>query len=390
MKKKTIEDVDIHDRKVLVRADLNVPMENGRITDDTRIQAFLPTLSYLRKKGAVSAICAHLGRPGGEVTEELTLSPVAERLSQLSGTAVRMCDDCVGETVHEAVSRARPGDVLVLENTRFHPEEKANDTEFATKLAEPFDLFVNDAFGTAHRAHASTEGVAHHLPSVAGLLMAKELEALEGVRENPTPPLVAIMGGAKIATKLGAVGALLDDADALLVGGAIANTFLKADGRDIGQSPFEEDQVEAAAEILKAYDGKIQLPVDGIFADDVSADAETRSAGVDELSDGWMQLDIGPETRSLFAQSLSNAKTVVWNGPMGYSELQPFARGTRAIGEAVGELDAVTVVGGGDTVAALEHFGISDEFSHVSTGGGAFLEFLETRQLPAVKALQDR
>ena len=385
---KTIDDTDVRNRKVLVRADLNVPMEDGRITDDTRIEASLPTLAYLREHEAISAVCAHLGRPKGEVNQELSLRPVAERLSELAGTELRSCGDCVGQSVREAVSEASPGDVLMLENTRFHPEEKANDADFAKELAKPFDIFVNDAFGAAHRAHASTEGVAHHLPSVAGLLMVKEVEAVGSIRANPAQPFIVIMGGAKVSTKLSVVRALIDEADWILVGGAIANTFLVADGKSVGQSTWEEDQLEAAREILAASGGKVQLPVDGVVAADVRDDAKIRTVSVDEIPDGWLKLDIGSETQKIFAQCLSKAKTVVWNGPLGYSQVESFSGGTRAIGETVADLDALSVVGGGDTVAALKSFGLSDRISHLSTGGGAFLKLLETGELPAVDALE--
>lgn len=384
---KSIEDVEVRNRRVLVRADLNVPMENGRIADETRIKAFLPTLSYLRDHEAMSTICAHLGRPKGEEKKDLSLRPVAHRLAELFGTDVRFCDDCVGPSVSDAVSKAAAGDILMLENTRFHPEEKGNGATFARELAEPFDLFVNDAFGTAHRAHASTEGVAAYLPSVAGVLMVKEVEAVENIRVNPAKPFIVIMGGAKVSTKLGVVRSLIEKADCMLIGGAIANTFLAADGKRVGPSTWEDDQLEAAREILAASGGKVQLPVDGVVADDVRDDANIRTVSVDEIPDGWLKLDVGPETRNLFAQRLSKAKTVVWNGPLGYSEVESFSGGTRVIGETVAGLDALSVVGGGDTVAALKRFGLSDRISHLSTGGGAFLKLLETGQLRAVDAL---
>jgi phosphoglycerate kinase len=388
--KKTIQDVDVAGKRVLVRADFNVPLEDGKVVDDTRIRAALPTIQQLVGQKARVILCSHLGRPGGKVVEELRLDPVADALSDLLGQDIDKVDDCIGPGVKEAVHALEPGDVLLLENTRFHPGEKANDPAFAAKLASIADIYVDDAFGTAHRAHASTEGVAHHLPAVAGLLMERELEVLGRVRQNPGHPLVIILGGAKVSDKIGVVEQFLEQAETLLIGGGMANTFLKARGTEVGQSLVEEESLETARETLDRAGADLILPVDVVEADAFDADAEHWITDVDHVSSQRQILDIGPETVDLFQEALAPAKMVVWNGPLGVFEMPPFAHGTFAIARALAGLDAQTISGGGETAAAIHQAGVTDQFTHVSTGGGAFLTFLEGKDLPAVAALDDR
>jgi phosphoglycerate kinase len=388
--KKTIQDVDVAGKRVLVRADFNVPLEDGKVVDDTRIRAALPTIQQLVGQKARVILCSHLGRPGGKVVEELRLDPVADALSDLLGQDIDKVDDCIGPGVKEAVHALEPGDVLLLENTRFHPGEKANDPAFAAKLASIADIYVDDAFGTAHRAHASTEGVAHHLPAVAGLLMERELEVLGRVRQNPGHPLVIILGGAKVSDKIGVVEQFLEEAETLLIGGGMANTFLKARGTEVGQSLVEEESLETARETLDRAGADLILPVDVVEADAFDADAEHWITDVDHVSSQRQILDIGPETVDLFQEALAPAKMVVWNGPLGVFEMPPFAHGTFAIARALAGLDAQTISGGGETAAAIHQAGVTDQFTHVSTGGGAFLTFLEGKDLPAVAALDDR
>jgi len=388
--KKTIRDTDVKGKRVLVRVDFNVPLDDGKVADDTRIRAALPTIQYLIEQGARVILMSHLGRPKGKVREELRLTPVAERLAELLDRPVAMAVDCVGEEVEAAVDRLRPGDVLLLENLRFYPGEEANDPEFVSRLASLGEVYVNDAFGTAHRAHASTEGVAHRLPAVSGFLMEKELNFLSKALENPEQPFVAILGGAKISDKIGVVDNLLGKVDALLIGGGMANTFLKAQGYQVGQSLVEEESLPLAQELLDKVGRKLVLPVDVVVADKFDAEAQSKIVGVEEVPPEWRILDIGPVTVERFAQELYTAKTVVWNGTMGVAEFPQFAAGTQAIIEMLAESQATTIVGGGETTAAVQQAGLVEKMTHVSTGGGASLEFLEGKTLPGVAALADR
>jgi len=389
--KKTIRDIEVAGKRVLVRVDFNVPLDKaGQITDDTRIRAALPTIEYLRDKGAKVIVCSHLGRPKGKVAEEFRLTPVAKRLSELLGTPVRKTDDCIGPEVEKAVAAMKPGDVLLLENLRFHAEEEANDPGFAKQLAALADVYVNDAFGAAHRAHASTEGVAHFLPAVAGFLMERELTFLGKALADPTRPFVAILGGAKVSDKIGVIENLLPKVDWLIVGGGMANTFLKALGYEVGASLVEEDKVELAKDLLQRAGKKLMLPVDVVIADAFAADAKHQTVPVDKVLPGWRILDIGPQSVEAFNAVLKKAKTVVWNGPMGVFEFPAFAAGTVAIAKSLAETDATTIIGGGDSAAAVEQAGVADKMTHISTGGGASLEFLEGRVLPGVAALQDK
>jgi phosphoglycerate kinase len=391
MNKKTIRDVDVKDKRVLVRVDFNVPLDQGTVSDDTRIRAALPTIRYLLDHDATLILMSHLGRPKGRVDDKLKMDPVAERLSELLGKPVKKLDDCVGPEVAKAVRTAASGDVLLLENTRFHPEEKKNDAGFAAELASLADLYVDDAFGSAHRAHASTEGVAHRLPAVAGFLMEKELEFLGKALASPRRPFVAILGGAKISDKIGVIENLLGQVDALLVGGGMANTFLKADGYDVAESLVEDGSLDMAKDLLKRAGDKLALPVDVVVADKLDADAFSQVVTVGNVPAGWRILDVGPRTLELFKERLEDAHTVVWNGPMGVFEFDKFAKGTEAVARMLADLpDAVTIIGGGDSAAAVQQADLADEMSHISTGGGASLEFLEGKMLPGVAALQDK
>lgn len=388
--KKTIKDIDVKGKRVLVRVDFNVPLDQGKVADDTRIRAALPTIQYLMGQGAKVILMSHLGRPKGKVREELRLTPVAERLAALLNRPVAMAVDCVGEEVETAADRLRPGNVLLLENLRFHPGEEANDPEFVRRLASLGEVYVNDAFGTAHRAHASTEGVAHHLLGVAGFLMEKELDFLSKALENPEHPFVAILGGAKISDKIGVVDNLLGKVDALLIGGGMANTFLKAQGHQVGQSLVEEESLPLARELLDKVGRKLVLPVDVVVADRFDPEAQSKIVSVEEVPAEWRILDIGPATVERFAQELYTAKTIVWNGTMGVAEFPRFAAGTEAIIEMLAESQAITVVGGGETAAAVQQSGQVEKLTHVSTGGGASLELLEGKVLPGVAALADK
>lgn len=389
LEKKTVRDIDVEGKRVLVRCDFNVPLENGRITDDRRITEALPTIRYLLDQRAILILASHLGRPKG-VTPDFSLKPVAERLSELLGRKVPLLPDCVGPEVEVIVGVAKPGDVLLLENVRFHKEEEENDPEFARQLASLADLFVNDAFGTAHRAHASTEGVAHLLPAVAGFLIEKEIKYLGAAVENPKQPFVAIMGGSKVKDKIALIDNLLPRLDHLLVGGGMVFTFLKAQGYEIGRSLLDTENVEYARGLLAKAAGKIVLPTDIVVTDDLKPDAKTEVVPATAMPPGKIGADIGPETAISFGQIIQGAGTVLWNGPMGVFEMEPFAAGTRAIGEAMAKSGATTIVGGGDTAAAADKFGFSDHMTHVSTGGGASLEFLEGKELPGIAALEDR
>lgn len=388
--KKTVRDVDVAGKRVLVRADLNVPLDDRSITDDTRIQESLPTIRYLLEKGAQVIVCSHLGRPDG-VDPALSLAPVAGRLSNLLGSEVLFAEDCVGPVAEEAVA-SMGEDVLLLENLRFHPEEEKNDPTFAKKLASLADIFVNDAFGAAHRAHASTEGVTHFLPSVAGLLIEKEVRYLSALVADPPKPFAAVVGGAKVSSKIPAIDHLLPKIDMLFLGGGMANTFLKATGVNVQMSLVEDEQVAAAKSILKrakAAGVAVHLPTDVIAGSGFSEDAEALERDVDEVPRGYMILDIGPKTVKAYAAALKSAKAVVWNGPMGVFEMEKFSHGSFELARAIAALDATTVVGGGETAAVVHLAGLKSRFTHVSTGGGASLEMLEGKELPGVAALMD-
>jgi phosphoglycerate kinase len=372
-----LDDLDVSRRRVLVRVDFNVPLDHGAITDDTRIRAALPTLERLRERGARLLLAAHLGRPKDR-EPELSLRPTAERLSELLGTEVVLAD---------SLDDVPDGDVVMLENIRYEPGETKNDPELARRLAGLADAYVNDAFGAAHRAHASTEGVAHLLPSAAGLLLQREVQTLTAILEDPGRPLVAIVGGAKVTDKIGVLEAFLQRADAILIGGAMCFPFLKAQGHAIGDSLCAEEDVEPAAKLLDAGDGKLRLPVDLVLGERFAADAKRRDLDGVDVPDGWMGLDIGPRTAQAYAHEIAGAGSVFWNGPMGAFELEPFAAGTRAVAEAVADAPGTTVVGGGDSAAALTEFGLADRVDHLSTGGGASLELIEGRKLPGVEVL---
>lgn len=388
MNKRSVKDIDVAGKRVLVRVDFNVPLDGDRVADDSRIRAALPTIEYLIEQDARIVLCSHLGRPQGQVDERSRMDPVAARLSELLGHDVGKLDDCIGPEVEQTVGDLKPGQVLLLENTRFHPGEKANDPEFAKQLARLADVYVNDAFGAAHRAHASTEGVAHHASAaVAGLLMKKELKALERVRESPERPFVLILGGAKISDKIGVIERFLDTVEVLLIGGGMANTFLKVKNVEVGASLVEEESLEEAERLLQRARGKVRLPVDVVIAPEVRADVPRRTVEIGEMPRDWRIVDIGPRTIEVFKLELQRAKMALWNGPLGVFEVKPFARGTMAIADALAELDAVTVGGGGETAAAVRRAGVADRLSHVSTGGGAFLEFMEGNELPGVAAL---
>ena len=391
MRKKTVRDVDVAGRRVFVRVDYNVPLDGGRITDDRRITATLPTITYLREHGAAVVLASHLGRPKG-IDDALRMDPVARRLEEILGRPVRKLGDCVGPEVASAIDAMRSGDVTLLENLRFHPEEEANDPAFARALAAPVQLYVNDAFGTAHRAHASTVGVPSLLPAVAGFLMERELTYLGKVLEAPARPLVVILGGKKVEDKIGVIRNLLRLSQTMLIGGGMCYTFLRAAGARIGSSLLDEKGLGLAGELTAEAERRgvrLMLPLDVVVAQKVAADAPTRVVNAREIPDEWMGLDIGPRTVAAFGGAITAAGTILWNGPMGVFELAPFAGGTRAIAQAVAESCAESIVGGGDTASAVEQFGFADRMTHVSTGGGATLEFMEGKVLPGVAALQD-
>jgi len=400
MSKKTLANLsksDLQGKRALVRADFNVPLDDsGNITDDTRIRAALPTIQDLISKNAKVILASHFGRPKGEVKDKLRLTPVAKRLSELLGKEVVKCDDCIGDEVSNKVGGLQNGDVLLLENVRFHGEEEKNDSEFAKKLASNADLYVNDAFGTAHRAHASTEGVTHYLsPSIAGYLIEKELQYLQNAIENPQRPLAAIIGGSKVSSKIGVIETLLDKCDKLIIGGGMIFTFYQARGLKVGKSLVEEDKLELAKSLeAKAKEKGVDLllPTDVVVADNFAADANSQTVSIDNIPDGWMGLDIGPDSVKTFQEALGSCKSVIWNGPMGVFEFDKFAVGTEAIAHTLADLSkkgATTIIGGGDSVAAVEKVGLADQMSHISTGGGASLELLEGKTLPGIAALND-
>lgn len=394
MNKKTIKDIELTGKKVLVRCDFNVPMdENLNITDNIRIAAALPTIKYLLENNCKVILCSHLGRPKGEFKPEFSLLPVAKELSRLLGKEVIMAKDVIGEDATSKAANLNEGEILLLENVRFHNEETDNDSEFAKKLADMAEIYVNDAFGTAHRAHASTEGVAKYLPAVSGFLIEKELAFLGNALDNPQRPFVAILGGKKVSDKIGVINALLEKVDTLIIGGAMAYTFIKAQGYEVGNSICELDKLDLALELMakaKEKGIKFMIPVDTKVGKEFSKDTESKVVKSTEIPEGWEGFDIGTETIELYTSELETAKTVIWNGPLGLFEFDQFATGTNAIANKLAEIDAVTVIGGGDSAAAIEKIGLADKMSHISTGGGASLEFLEGKKLPGIECLLNK
>ncbi len=394
MNKKTIEDIQVQGKRVLVRCDFNVPQdENGNISDDRRIVAALPTIQYLMKNGAKVVLCSHLGRPKRGFEEKFSLAPVAKRLSELLDKQVVLAKDVVGESAKSSVARMNEGDVVLFENVRFYKEEEKNDPEFAKQLASLADIYVNDAFGTAHRAHASTAGVADYLPAVSGYLIKKEIEYLGKVLTSPEKPFAAILGGAKVSDKIGVIENLIEKVDSLIIGGGMAYTFLKAKGYNIGTSICEYDKLDLANELMEKAKQKgvnLMLPVETVIGKEFKADTESKVVPSTEIPDGWMGLDIGPATVRQFSEEVKKAKTVIWNGPMGVFEFPEFAKGTKAIAAALAESDATTIIGGGDSAAAVEQMGFAERMTHISTGGGASLEFLEGKELPGIACLNDK
>lgn len=394
MNKKSIRDVDLKGKRVFCRVDFNVPMKEGKITDETRIRAALPTIQYLVEQGAKVILASHLGRPKGQVVEELRLTPVAARLGELLGKDVKKADEAFGPVAQEMVAAMNEGDVLVLENVRFYAGEEKNDAELAKEFAALADIFVNDAFGAAHRPHASTAGIADYLPAVSGLLMEKELDVLGKALSNPDRPFTAIIGGAKVKDKIGVIRHLLDKVDNLIIGGGLAYTFVKALGHEIGLSLCEDDKIELAKEFMQLAKEKgvnFYMPVDVVITEEFSETATTKIVGIDSIPSNWEGVDIGPKTREIYADVIKNSKLVVWNGPMGVFEMTPFSQGTKAVGQALADAEGTySVIGGGDSAAAVEKFGMADKMSHISTGGGASLEFMEGKELPGVVCLNDK
>ena len=395
LNKKTIEDIEVKGKKVLVRCDFNVPLKDGEITNDKRIVAALPTIKYLIENGAKVILCSHLGRPKGEYKPEFSLAPVAKRLSEYLGKEVKLAEDpeVVGENAKALAADLADGDVMLLENVRYRAEETKNVDVFSKELASLAEIFVNDAFGTAHRAHCSTTGVADYLPAVCGYLIQKEIQFMGGALADPKRPLVAILGGAKVSDKIGVISNLIDKCDTIIIGGGMAYTFMKYLGHSIGDSLLEADWVEKAGEMMadaKAKGVKFLIPVDNKVGKEYAPDTEAMIVNSDEIPDGWMGLDIGPESMKLFVEAIKGAGTVIWNGPMGVSEWDNFAAGTIAVANAVAESGAVSIIGGGDSVAAVTKLGFADKMSHISTGGGASLEFLEGKELPGIAALMDK
>ena len=394
MNKLSVEDLKLKGKRVLIRVDFNVPLNDKQIIDDTRIRAALPTIKYVIENGGKAILMSHLGRPDGKVMPEFSLKPVAERLRELLEKAVTMAPDCIGDEVKAIISKMEDGDVVLLENLRFHAEEEKNDPDFAKKLAELADLYVNDAFGAAHRAHASTAGVTKHVSqSAAGFLMQKEIKYISEAIENPERPFMVVLGGAKVSDKIGVIEHLMEKADDILIGGAMAYTFLKAQGKKVGKSLVEEDKVEMARELLKKsldLSVPVYLPIDHVVADEFAPDANTKTHHRCSVCDGWHGMDIGPDTIATYRGVLKNAKTIIWNGPMGVFEFDAFAKGSFAIAKILAESDAVTIVGGGDCVAAVQKSGYADKITHISTGGGASLELMEGKELPGIAALTDK
>jgi phosphoglycerate kinase len=390
MNKKTVKDIDLKGKRVLMRVDFNVPMADGKVTDDKRIKAALPTINYVLEQGASLLLMSHLGRPKGGPDPEFSLRAASEALSALLGKPVQMAPDCVGAEVEKMAAALKPGDVLMLENTRFHKGEEKNDLELAKQMAALGEVYVNDAFGSAHRAHSSTEGVARYLPAVSGFLMEQELEYLGRAVANPEHPYIAILGGAKISDKILVVETLASKCDKLIIGGGMANTFLTAKGLNMQDSLVEAEALETAKTLLAKLGSKLILPVDAIIADKFDAEANTQTVDVDKIPAGWRMLDVGPKTLELYKSSLSGVKLVVWNGPVGVFEMPKFAEGTFALARMLAESGAITVIGGGDSASAVKKAGVAKQMTHVSTGGGASLEFLEGKELPGVAALLDK
>jgi phosphoglycerate kinase len=395
MPKKTVEDIEVKGKRVLLRVDFNVPIniDTGAISDDSRIRASLPTIKYLIDRKAKVILCSHLGRPGGKVVENLRIAPIAQRLSQLMGSPVSTASDCIGQEVERKVGTLKEGDILVLENLRFHPEEEANDADFARKLARLADIYVNDAFGTAHRAHASTVGVAEYLPAVAGFLMKKELNVMEKLLHNPERPSACLIGGAKVSDKIELVQNMLKKVDMLLVGGGMAATFLKAQGYEVGHSLVEDDKLDLAKKLLqeaKEWGIPFLLPIDAVVAGEIKAEVLTRVAPINNIPVGSHIVDIGPKSIALFYNELRKCRTIMWNGPMGIYEMPQFAQGTRSMAHFLSTLDAATIIGGGSSAEVVQEMGLADKMTHVSTGGGASLRFLEGITLPGVKVLLDK
>ena len=395
MAKKTVEDIDVNGRRVLVRVDYNVPLtQEGEVADDKRITASLPTVNYLLEHGAKVILCSHLGRPKGQPDPQFSLKPVAKRLGQLlPDVHITFAPDCIGPETEKLANELKAGEILLLENLRFHKEEEENDPEFAKKLASLAEVYVSDAFGTVHRAHASTAGVAAYLPAVAGFLIGRELSVMGGALENPQRPFVAILGGAKVADKIGVITNLLSKCDTLLIGGGMAYTFFKAKGYEIGTSLLDKESVSLAGELIRKADEmgvRLMLPVDNVVADRFDAQAEHKTVASNAIPEGWMGMDIGEKTREMYAKEIKNAKTVIWNGPMGVFEFPEFAKGTAAVAEACAECGGTTIIGGGDSASAVKKLGYAKKMTHISTGGGASLEFLEGKVLPGVAALNDK
>lgn len=395
LNKKTIEDIDVKGKRVLARCDFNVPLKDGEITNDKRIVAALPTIKYLMENGAKVILCSHLGRPKGEYKPEFSLAPVAKKLSEYLGTEVKLAEDAevVGENAKAIAAELKDGEVMLLENVRYRKEETKNEENFSKELASLADIFVNDAFGTAHRAHCSTTGVASYLPAVCGYLIQKEIKFMGGALAEPKRPLVAILGGAKVSDKIGVISNLIEKCDTIIIGGGMAYTFMKFLGHNIGDSLLEADWVEKAGEMMKSAEEKgvkFLIPVDNKVGKEYDENTESQIVNSDEIPDGWMGLDIGPKTQEMFADAIKGAGTVIWNGPMGVSEWDNFAAGTICVAKAVAESGSISVIGGGDSVAAVTKLGFADKMSHISTGGGASLEFLEGKDLPGICALQDK
>ena len=391
--KNRVEDIDVSGKKVLVRCDFNVPMKDGKITDETRINGALPTIKYLLSKNAAVILCSHMGRPKGEFNPAFSLAPVAKRLSELLGQEVVLAADVIGEDAKAKAAALKPGEVMMIENVRFHKEEEKNDPAFAKELASMAEIYVNDAFGTAHRAHASTAGVADYLPAVCGYLIQKEISVMGKALSDPARPFTAILGGAKVSDKIGVINNLIDKVDTLIIGGGMAYTFMRALGNTTGTSICEEDKLELASDLMKKARAKgvsFLIPVDNIVAREYKEDADFMRIYSDAIPDGWMGLDIGPTTQELFTKTIAGSGTVIWNGPMGVSEWENFAAGTRAVAKAVAECGGISIIGGGDSAAAVEKLGYADKMTHISTGGGASLEFLEGLELPGIACLQDK
>ena len=393
LNKKTMKDIDVKGKRVFVRVDFNTPMADGAITDETRIRAAIPTIEYLVEQGAKVILASHLGRPKGEVKEGMRLTAVGVRLAELLGKQVTKLDESIGEVVEAAVAKMQDGDIVLLENVRFHAGEQKNDPALAENFARVADIYVNDAFGAAHRAHASTEGIAKHVPAVAGFLMEKELEVLGKALSNPERPFTAIIGGAKVKDKIGVIESLLETVDHLIIGGGLSFTFIKAQGHDIGKSLLEEDKIELAQSFIqKAKEKGVQLhmPIDAVVANEFSKDAQTQTVNVEAIPAEWMGLDIGPKTAANYAEVIKNSKLIIWNGPMGVFELDKFAHGTKTVADAMAATAGYTVIGGGDSAAAVEKFNVAEKMDHISTGGGASLELMEGKALPGIVALNDK